>query len=282
MSRREFRLLNVFTDGSRAFTGNPLAVLPEAAGLTDGQMQDVARQFNLSETTFVTTPGPEGTSASVRIFTPSYELPFAGHPTLGTAYVVRELTRGGGQLVLRMPAGDIPVAVEGDRWVLTRTEATIAPAPVEAADLAATVGVSPDALGDPALFVDTGVRQLILPLRTVDDVRAARADPVLLRRHTASVGAEALVYVWAEAGEREVEARLFFTQGGGVAEDPATGSACANLGGWFRESGRRGRWLVRQGREVLRPSVLHLEVDETGAIRVGGEVREVGRGVLEI
>src|SRR5450759_2524085 len=110
-----YRLLNVFTDGDNPFSGNPLCVFEDATGLSDNDMQDLARQLNLSETTFIT-PGSGKVSdgdvtANVRIFTPNYEMPFAGHPTLGTAYVVRELLGGGDAMLLRMPAGDIPVAV---------------------------------------------------------------------------------------------------------------------------------------------------------------------------
>src|SRR5450759_3181532 len=105
-----YRLLNVFTAGDNSFSGNPLCVFEDATGLSDKAMQDLARQLNLSETTFITSRNADVT-ANVRIFTPNYELPFAGHPTLGTAYVVRELFGGGDAMLLRMPAGDIPVAV---------------------------------------------------------------------------------------------------------------------------------------------------------------------------
>src|SRR5665811_2001486 len=97
-----YRLLNVFTDGDDPFSGNPLCVFEDATGLSDKDMQDLARQLNLSETTFVTS-GHADVTANVRIFTPNYEMPFAGHPTLGTAYVVRELFGGGDAMLLRMP-----------------------------------------------------------------------------------------------------------------------------------------------------------------------------------
>src|SRR6187401_2897908 len=112
-----FRIVNVFTQNRGALTGNPLCVFESGASLDTATMQALARQFNLSETTFIL-PSARAT-AQVRIFTPSYEMPFAGHPTLGTAHVVRALGSTGAALTLEMKAGIIPVASEGDRWTLS-------------------------------------------------------------------------------------------------------------------------------------------------------------------
>src|ERR1700692_1183908 len=111
-----YRLLNVFTRDSRPLSGNPLCVFEDGSGLDTTTMQALARQFNLSETTFLL-PSDRAT-ARVRIFTPSYEMPFAGHPTLGTAHVCRALGLGGDRLTLEIPAGIIPVRAAGDRWTL--------------------------------------------------------------------------------------------------------------------------------------------------------------------
>jgi trans-2,3-dihydro-3-hydroxyanthranilate isomerase len=277
-----YRIVNVFTVGDDPFSGNPLAVFEDAAGVTEAQMQAIARQLNLSETTFVTARGGNDVDAEVRIFTPEYELPFAGHPTLGTAYVVSSLLSGRRDVLLGMPAGRVPVSSNGSRWVLTTAVApTTRPVDVATEDLAAMIGVDADDIGDDPLWVDTGVEQLILPLRSVDAVRGAQADPRPLRRHGESNRGEALVYVWAPIDGEAVEARLFFTQGAGAIEDPATGSACANLGGWWHARGERGlRRVVHQGHAVHRPSELHLEVAADGGIHVGGTVHELGKGVL--
>jgi trans-2,3-dihydro-3-hydroxyanthranilate isomerase len=279
-----YRIVNVFTVGDDPFSGNPLAVFEDAAGVTEAQMQAIARQLNLSETTFVTARGGNDVDAEVRIFTPEYELPFAGHPTLGTAYVVSSLLSGRRDVLLGMPAGRVPVSSNGSRWVLTTAVApTTRPVDVATEDLAAMVGVEADDIGEDPLWVDTGVEQLILPLRSVDAVRGAQADPRLLRRHGETNRGEALVYLWAPIDGEAVEARLFFTQGAGAIEDPATGSACANLGGWWHARGERGlRRVVHQGRAVHRPSELHLEVDADGGIHVGGTVHELGKGVLDL
>src|SRR5258708_34619869 len=121
MATHPFRIVNVFTQGQGPFTGNPLCVFENGAGLSDEDMQALARQFNLSETTFILPPtdSKAGASARVRIFTPSYEMAFAGHPTLGTAQICRALKLGGDSLALEMQAGLIPVQAAGDRWTLT-------------------------------------------------------------------------------------------------------------------------------------------------------------------
>ncbi len=275
-----YRLLNVFTDGDDPFSGNPLCVFEDATGLSDMDMQNLARQMNLSETTFVTSGGRD-VSANVRIFTPNYEMPFAGHPTLGTAYVVHELFGGGDAIFLRMPAGDIPVRVSGNVWTLQANPPTSLPVDVLRSDLTAMIGLTADRVAAEPLWVDTGTVQLILPLRSAEDVRAAAADPRILVQFATRPGGESLVYLWAPTGSETIEARLFFTQNGAVVEDPATGSACANLGGWFVANGEVGlRRRIHQGSAIGRPSVLDLTVDGEGTIFVSGTVREVGRGTF--
>jgi PhzF family phenazine biosynthesis protein len=277
-----YRILNVFTDGDDPFSGNPLCVFEDATGLSDKNMQDLARQLNLSETTFIS-PGDTGVTANVRIFTPNYEMPFAGHPTLGTAYVVRELSSAQDTVLLRMPAGDIPVRVAGNVWTLQANAPTSFPAEVAHSDLTAMVGLTADRVAAEPLWVDTGTVQLIVPLRSAADVMAASADPRLLARFAARPDGESLVYLWAPTGPDTIEARLFFTQSGSVIEDPATGSACANLGGWFLANGQRGiRRRIHQGGAIQRPSVLDLTVEEDGTILVSGAMREVGRGTFAI
>ena len=280
--RLTYRILNVFTEGDNPFSGNPLCVFEDGAGLSDQNMQDLARQLNLSETTFITSSDGDGT-ANVRIFTPNYEMPFAGHPTLGTAYVVRELSGARDAILLRMPAGDIPVKVTGDLWTLQANPPTIFPVEVSREDLTRMIGLTADCLAAEPLWVDTGTVQLILPLRSAEDVWAASADPKLLMKYATRLEGESLVYLWAPRGEDIVEARLFFTQNNAAIEDPATGSACANLGGWFLTNGQRGiQRRIHQGSTIQRPSVLDLTVDDEGTIFVSGTVREVGRGTFTI
>jgi trans-2,3-dihydro-3-hydroxyanthranilate isomerase len=277
-----YRILNVFTDGDDVFSGNPLCVFEDATGLSERDMQNLARQLNLSETTFIT-PGAAEVSANVRIFTPGYEMPFAGHPTLGTAYVVRELSSATDAVLLRMPAGDIPVRVDGDVWTLQAKAPVSFPVDMARSDLSSMIGLAADRVAGEPMWVDTGSLQLILPLRSAGDVRAASADPKLLDKFATRPDGESLVYIWAPTGPDAIEARFFFTQSHAVLEDPATGSACANLGGWFLATGQRGiRRRIHQGSAVARPSVLDLTVEQDGTILVSGSVREVGRGTFTI
>ena len=179
-TRLSYRILNVFTIGDDPFSGNPLCVFEDAQGLSTEQMQNLARQLNLSETTFVTRADAEATAA-VRIFTPDFEMPFAGHPTLGTAHVVRELFTAGDALVLRMRAGDIPVRADGNTWTLQANPPTTREVAISVENVTRTVGLPPSSLAAQPLWVNTGVEQLVVPLRSAEVVRAAQADPRLLR-----------------------------------------------------------------------------------------------------
>jgi len=269
-----YRILNVFTSGGRRLSGNPLCVFEDGRDVDDATMQALARQFNLSETTFVLPARVPGATARVRIFTPTFELPFAGHPTLGTAHVVRERFDAGDALTLEMAAGLVDVTASGDDWTL-RTARAPETRPVDL-PLAPMFGLAPHDLGERPLWVDTGTEQLVVPLASVDAVHRARPAA----ESFAGLGPEAMAYVWARASAEEVVARFFFVQQGAIVEDPATGSACANLGGWHVSAGHRDLAIrVRQGDHVGRPSELRLTLKD-GAIFVGGAVVELGRGEL--
>jgi PhzF family phenazine biosynthesis protein len=290
MTTLRFRILNVFTVGDDRLSGNPLCVFEDARGLSDLTMQALARQFNLSETTFILSPSTEkdGTEATarVRIFTPNFEMPFAGHPTLGTAHVVRDLRAPGDRVVLEMKAGLVEVRASGDDWTF-RTAHPQATRTVEASrtELSAMLGIDESAIRPTPLWVDTGAEQLVIPLASANDVARARPDAGRLAKHGFSqkCGA-AMAYAWARETEDTIVARFFFLSQGSVVEDPATGSACANLGGFLLETSQRlpVTVKVRQGEAVGRPSRLNLHVDETRNIFVGGRVIELGRGTLDV
>jgi PhzF family phenazine biosynthesis protein len=274
-----YRILNVFTRAGERLSGNPLAVFEDARGLSDAQMQALALQMNLSETTFVLPS--DRADAHVRIFTPSYEMPFAGHPTLGTASVVAGARPS---VVLEMKAGLVPVTRDGDRFTLqTAGERRTRPVEASRAELASMLGLEPDAVGEEPRWVSTGVEQLVIPIRTPALVAAARPVPALLERWGFSEARkEAMAYLVAES-EPRWKVRFFFTVNGAVLEDPATGSACANLGGWLFERGRAPQSIgLAQGEAVGRPSHLDLRVDAEGRIFVSGAVVELGRGEIEL
>ena len=277
-----YRLVNVFTVGGDPFSGNPLCVFEDGQGLDAAEMQALALQFNLSETTFVLPS--EHATARVRIFTPGFEMPFAGHPTLGTAHVVRSLRGGRDAVTLEMQAGIIPVSAEGDEWSLAARAPKSRPVAATRAELGKMLGLSAEDVADAPLWVDAGVEQLVIPLASPDAVRRCAPDVERLLRHGARSDGGYMAYVWAEAGRDEVEARFFFPKGSALVEDPATGSACASLGGWFlaREAKLPLTRVVRQGDALKRPSRLRLQIDEERRILVSGEVVELGRGTVRL
>jgi len=273
-----FRIVNVFALSPLA--GNPLCVFEDARGLDDATMQALALQFNLSETTFVL-PSASAT-ARVRIFTPTFEMPFAGHPTLGTAHVVRDVKRAGDRVTLEMKAGVIPVEAKGDAWTLEANAPKHHAPAASSADLAAMLGLARDDIHGTPLWVDTGSDQLVIPLATFDAVRRAAPTSDALAEH-ASSGNRAMAYVFAREGDH-VLCRFFFRKHTSVVEDPGTGSACANLGGWLLVTGAAlpQKLKVDQGEAVGRPCRLGLEVTADRRIRVSGRVVEIARGTLAI
>lgn len=281
MASLRFRIVNVFTQDGGRLTGNPLAVFENGLGLSDESMQALARQLNLSETTFIL-PSTKA-QARVRIFTPDFEMPFAGHPTLGTAFVCRALGLGGNELSLEMRAGVIPVRAGGDRWTLQANAPTWREVDASRADIAAMLQLDPSDVADRPLWVEAGKEQLVIPLTTEAAVRRARPDARLVTRLANKEG-QSNAYVFAETTPGRCLSRYFFPSAGAMLEDPATGSATANLGGWLVATahGLPHRYEISQGEYVGRPSTLILDVTADGRILVGGDVIEIGRGVIEL
>ncbi len=244
-------------------------------------MQALARQFNLSETTFIL-PSTRA-AARVRIFTPCYEMPFAGHPTLGTAQVCRSLGRGGDRLTLEMTAGLVEVRAAGSLWTLTAPPVRTREVTADRTELARALGLEASDLAERPLWVAAGSEQLIVPLVSAAAVR--RASPgVGAQAALTGANGERKVYVFARTLPGHALARFFFSQGPVMLEDPATGSATANFGGWCLAMGEAlpVELLISQGEAVARPSRLHLQVDAARRIFVGGEVVEIARGTLSL
>jgi trans-2,3-dihydro-3-hydroxyanthranilate isomerase len=278
-----YRLLNVFTRDAEPLSGNPLCVFEDGTALSDATMQALALQFNLSETTFVLPATADSAHARVRIFTPGYEMPFAGHPTLGTAAVCRSLGLGGDTLRLQMLAGIVPVAASGSRWTLTALRASSRELGVARERLAQWLGLEPTDLAERPLWVKAGKEQLIVPLTSAAAVRRAAPQPQIFRE-LLSEDDQGMAYLFADTAPGRVLARFFFPHGSEIREDPATGSATANLGGWWLAMGRAlpCTLLASQGEQIGRPSTLYLDIDRGGQIRVGGDVIELGRGSVTI
>lgn len=275
----KYRILNVFTSDGAKLSGNPLCVVEDGSQLDPATMQALARQMNLSETTFIL-PSKRA-AALVRIFTPAYEMPFAGHPTLGTAHVCRALGLGGDQLGLEMRAGIIPVTSNGNHWTLRAAPSTSRLVEASAQEIARLLGLESGDIGFQPLWLKAGREQLIIPLTSEAAVRRARPKAEMFDK-LRSVDGAGQAYVFASTGAKKIMSRFFFPDGAAILEDPATGSACANLGGWFIAMGRRPplAFEVSQGELIGRPSILQLEVNTDNEVFVGGEVVEIGSGTL--
>ncbi|AOY00480.1 PhzF family phenazine biosynthesis protein [Jeongeupia sp. USM3] len=283
MHTLHYQVVNVFTapDGN-PFSGNPLAVFPHADGVSDTRMQAIAQQLNLSETTFVRRCADGHADADVRIFTPGYELPFAGHPTLGTAAVL-DAERGlGGEVALHFPAGTVPVSIRDGLATLTAQPPRFRDAPDDAI-LAAALGLPADRFAGRARFVDTGTEQLVVPVAGADDVFACQPDVTLFGAAAANGRGRAQALVWAPS-DTGIVARFFWVQAGQIGEDFGTGSACANLGGWLLGQGQSLPFTsaMLQGHGVNRLAHLQLDLTEAGAIRVSGRVKRIGHGTFEL
>jgi trans-2,3-dihydro-3-hydroxyanthranilate isomerase len=301
MARFRFVTADVFTD--HPFGGNPLAVLPDARGLATGQMQAIAREFNLSETVFVLPPENPAHARRLRIFTPKSEIPFAGHPTVGTAIVLAalgEIPLAGETtpIVFEEGAGPVPVMIrsKGGRPVFAALEAPQAPEIRPAAPpaaIAAAIGLDPADLeagsGLPAA-VSCGLPFTIARLCDLEALARARLDHAAWRSGLGGSWADHLLLI-ADGREEGVDLRArMFAPGAGVDEDPATGSAAAALGGWM---GLRAGWgdgvhrlVVHQGVEMGRPSRLEVEVERRDgalvAVRVGGGAVVMMEGTIAV
>jgi PhzF family phenazine biosynthesis protein len=207
---------------------------------------------------------------------------------LGTAHVLRALLADSGQdsdeLTLELKAGLIPVRAQGDRWTLRANLAKTRPVQATREQLAEMLGLQSTDLGDPALWVDTGTEQLMVPLTSVAALGRCQPSAELLQRYACVQPGRYLVYVFAHSAPGQAHARMFFSKGLSVIEDPATGSACANLGGYLLQTGAQLPIVraIEQGSHVGRPCELRLEVDAEQHSLVSGLVNELARGSVRL
>jgi trans-2,3-dihydro-3-hydroxyanthranilate isomerase len=304
MRRLLYHRVDVFTD--RAFGGNPLAVFRNGRNLSAETMQAIAREFNLSETTFVLPPEDPACQYRVRIFTPGNELPMAGHPTVGTAYVLaREQIIGPGEnggditVTFQEGVGPVPVRIEYEAGEPVYTEMrqplpTFGPRPADARAVAAMLSLAEGDLHDtlPAEVVSCGVPFLYVPVRSLDAARRARPRVDLIER-VAGDGVPNEIFVFTTEVEHEgstVHGRMF-APNVGITEDPATGAASGPLGSYLVrhgvvETAPSVRVVSEQGIEMGRPSFVHITIEMDGdsitGVRVGGRCHYMGEGFLEV
>jgi len=293
------RTVDVFTQ--RQLAGNQLAVVLDADELSAEVMQAIAREMNLAETTFVMTPQQDGAAARIRIFTPSTELPFAGHPTIGTAWVIRDeglIPAGAESLVLEEGIGPVPVRVDAQAdpavlW-MTHPEVSFGAVFEDRTALVQALGLAPSDLaeGIPMQVASTGNPFLFVALREPQAVDAAQCDAAALRRAFAGHDAEA-VFIFAPAGPGRLYSRMFAPLTLGIWEDPATGSASGPLGAFAVRYGLIARAaevsiVSEQGTRMGRQSFVHIRLiyadlaDDPNRIEVGGSVVPVMTAELAV
>lgn len=270
--RLDFSIVNVFTRAT--FGGNPLAVFRNGGGLDDETMQSIAQQLNLSETTFVL---PSTTADyRVRIFTPRFEVPLAGHPAVGTAFVLDQ----GERVVFELAAGPVTVErLDADTWRMVQPKVEFGPE-LPRGDVAASLGLDERELLDlPVETAKVGAPFAMVGVRSVESLSRARFSPQAWR----ALSCEATgLYPFAMTEEARVSARLLGVPG--IDEDPATGSAAGPLAAFLKRNGRldSGRLSVDQGVGMGRPSRIEVEVDADRRPRIWGPSTLVGGGHLVI
>ena len=301
MADYQFHIMDVFTQVS--FTGNQLAVVLDADDISDARMQKIAREFNFPETTFVRTPGDSGHTAALRIFTPAKEIPFAGHPTIGTAVVLAHLQPGDStdvEITLEEQLGLVPANVtrgaNNTGYASFTAPATPdAPRPGPGVDVVANMlsidGATVGFDNHVPQFVKAGNDWLFVPVNSLEAVGKAQVD---MAHWTAAKAAQDIVgvYVYCRGSVEEgsaFHARMFAPEFG-VPEDPATGSAAAAFPGQVvpceSPADATHHWRVEQGYEMGRPSQIDVSADVAGgeitAVRVAGHAVQTATGTLSV
>lgn len=278
----QFLVYDVFTDA--AFGGNQLAVIPDATGLEEDSLQRIAREFNFSETTFVFPPENPDHTAKVRIFTPTQEIPFAGHPTVGTAVALGDLGHGS-SLVLELGVGPIPATVEGASAAFTTRVPLEILAEPDPESVAACLGVDLDRIVGQPVMASVGLPFVLTEVRDLEALAQSRpvtdAHKMADAKYPSKLGFAVMAYVLM--GTR-VRARMFAPLDN-IPEDPATGSAAAALAAFLCENaGQGGRIEIHQGVEMGRPSLIKADVELSGgkatAITIKGDAVKTMEGAL--
>lgn len=278
-----FKQVDVFT--STAFRGNPLAVIMDAQGLDDEQMAAIARWTHLSETTFVLPAQSPTADYRVRIFTVEGELPFAGHPTLGTAHALLEAgwpLKTPGKMVQECGVGLVDVRI-GDDGVLAFAAPAATLTPFSDALMSSALNSEAFDLTHPPAIVDMGIRWLLIPMssaRAVLDVRASAADLQRLQKH-AGVNGTALFGPLPQGENEAYEVRALLVENGSLTEDPVTGSANACLARYLAAQGQTRDYRVRQGSVLQRAG--RVDVRFSGeTIWIGGHTLTVIDGTIRV
>ena len=277
MHRYHYELVNVFAE--EHWGGNPLAVFTQADGLTEQNMQRIARQMNLSECVFIQTPTQPSAVKKLRIFTPEYEMSFAGHPTIGAAFVLRNMLNIPAHCWLQTQAGLVELTYHEEALItFSLPFGTVENAPLTRAEAADILGLKENDIASAPSWVNTGTDQLLVELSHINAIKTCRIQTALFLRKALSKSGISQLYIWHEQNQL-ASVRLFFALNGTIVEDPGTGSAAANLGSWCVAHGRTPlSWKIQQGDEIGRPNRLTLVVNDK--VHVGGKVIKIGQGEI--
>jgi len=290
----EFYIVDVFAE--EKYAGNQLGVFRKAADITDADMQRIAKEMNYSETTFILTDEERDGGFDVRIFTPEEELPFAGHPTLGTAFVIQQeiLKRPVEKIVLNLKVGQIPVSFSYKEdmpdilWM--KQKPPVFGQEVDKGEMARSLNLDQNALDErfPIQEVSTGIPFLIVPLKGLDYLKKAKVDFAKFMKAVENIEAKAPLVFCPGAREKQNDLSVrVFVDYYGIPEDPATGSANGCLAGYLTKHRYFGQnridVRVEQGHEIGRPSLLYLKAEEKADdidVFVGGRAIMVAKGTF--
>jgi trans-2,3-dihydro-3-hydroxyanthranilate isomerase len=276
----DFLVYDVFSD--TAFGGNQLAVIPDATGLPEGDLQKIAREFNFSETTFVYPPEDSAHRAKVRIFTPSMEVPFAGHPVIGTAVALSQLGDEG-DMTLELGVGPLLCYAKKGLARFTTDVALVVFAHPTVPEVASALGVSEDQIvtqTHPPTLASLGLPFTLTELKSRETLSNIQNDITAMRAGAAKYpgSLDFAQFAYVRDGDR-IHARMFAPLDN-IPEDPATGSACATLGALLTKlSGENQKLTIHQGDDMGRPSVIELET-EGSAVTISGAAQKVMQGQL--
>ena len=289
----KFYIVDVFAE--EKYQGNQLAVLIPDRDLDSGEMQKIARETNFSETTFIMSGKQENGGYHVRIFTPDFEVPFAGHPTLGTAFIIHKFIdkESSEKILLNLEVGTIPVAISGDEFTMKQNQPSFGDRAIDRNEVAGIVKINEEDIRTdyPMQMVSTGLPCMIVPLKTVDALKRCEIDHDRFRHfHNKGFLCNLLLFTPdTETGITDKDLRVrVFMEDAGFLEDPATGSANGNLAGYllkynyFDHMGQNEIiYNVKQGAEIGRPSLLRIKAslqDDEYDILVAGKVKLVAGG----
>ncbi|WP_342561626.1 PhzF family phenazine biosynthesis protein [Paenibacillus sp. FSL R7-0345] len=298
MNTIPYYIVDVF--GEKRYAGNQLAVFRHASNLPQELLQTIAKEINFAETTFIGSDEQVDGGYNVRIFTPDTEVPFAGHPTLGTAYIIRQeieqkrkqglglAADSGGTITLNLGVGQIPVTVADQQELWMKQKPPQFGRTVDPAVIAGILGINAAELDPdfPVQEVSTGLASIIVPLRSLEAVNACRLNHAAFEAFLATAFRANILVFCKETvqADNNLHVRVF-CEDSGFPEDAATGSANGNLAGYLLKYDYLGaselRYRVEQGYKIGRPSLIHVKAslkDSSYDINVGGQVHPVARG----